>query len=103
MFKVRRDDIVCIIAGKDKGKTGKVLKVFPSTGRLIVEGLNMAKKHMKKTSQDQQGGIISKENPMNISNVALFCQRCNRPTRPKVAMISDGTKSRICRKCDGAF
>lgn len=97
--KIRKDDIVMALAGKDKGKTGKVLKVFPQSSRAIVEGINFVKKSMRKTRQDQQGGIIQRENPINISNLAIFCKSCSRSTRVGLSVLSDGTKSRFCKRC----
>ena len=87
------------LAGKDRGKTGKVLRVFPQKQTVIVEGVNFVKKCMRKTRQDQQGGIVQRENPMRISNLAIYCKSCNRPARVGLSILSDGTKSRFCRKC----
>ena len=97
--KVRKGDTAMALAGKDRGKTGKVLRVFPQKQTAIVEGVNMVKKCMRKTRQDQQGGIVERENPMRLSNLAVLCKSCNRPTRIGVSKLSDGTKSRFCRKC----
>ncbi|MBL7069532.1 MAG: 50S ribosomal protein L24 [Candidatus Omnitrophica bacterium] len=97
--RLRKGDTVITLAGKDKGKTGKILKIFPQEGRAVVEGVNFVKKHMRKTRQDQQGGIIERENPITISNIALFCKSCNRPTRIGATLLSDGSKSRFCKKC----
>lgn len=97
--KIRKGDTVKALAGKDKGKTGKVLRVFPQKQTVIVEGVNFIKKAMRKTRQDQQGGIIQRENPMRISNIAVFCKSCNRATRIGISTLSDGTKSRFCKKC----
>jgi len=88
-----------VIAGRDKGKKGKVLTVFPSSGRAVVEGVNFAKKHMRRTKEDQQGGIIQKESSINLSNLALLCKGCNRATRVGISVLSDGTKARYCKKC----
>lgn len=100
MAKIRKNDTVMVIAGRDKGKTGKVLRVFPEENRAIVEGINFVKKAMRRTREEQQGGIIQKEASMNLSNLALFCKGCNRPTRVGTTVLSDGTKSRYCRKCN---
>jgi large subunit ribosomal protein L24 len=99
MFKIRRDDSVYVITGKDKGKKGKVLKVFPAVGRAIVAGINMVKKHRRKTRDDQPGGVVQLEMPIAISNLMLFCKHCNRPVRPGISVLKDGSKTRICRKC----
>jgi large subunit ribosomal protein L24 len=98
-MKIKKGDTVMALAGKDRGKTGKVLRVFPQKQTVIVEGVNFVKKSMRKTRQDQQGGIVQRENPMRISNLAIFCKSCNRPTRVGLSILSDGTKSRFCRKC----
>lgn len=96
---IKKGDMVTTLAGKDKGKSGKVLKVFHQEGRAVVEGINFVKKHMRKTRQDQQGGIIQRESPIHISNLAVICKSCNRPTRLGVTTLSDGTKSRFCKRC----
>lgn len=99
MAKIKKNDTVKILTGKDRGKTGKVLTVFPESGRALVQGLNMVKKHARRTRDDQQGGIIQKESPVNISNLMIVCQKCGKPTRVSFGMLSDGTKTRICKKC----
>lgn len=100
MQKIRKNDTVMVIAGKDKGKTGKVLKVFPELGKAIVEGVNFVKKHMRRTREEQQGGVIQKEALIQLSNLAIFCKGCNRPTRVGVKVLADGSKSRYCKKCE---
>jgi large subunit ribosomal protein L24 len=102
MQKIKKGDIVQAVKGKDKGKKGKVLNVFLGTGRALVEGLNLAKKHKRQSSQDQKGGIISIEMPISLSNIALVCKSCNRPVRVGFTILKDGTKSRICRSCKEA-
>ncbi len=97
--RIRKGDQAMALAGKDKGKRGKVLKVFPQKSTAIVEGVNFVKKATRKTKQDQQGGIIQRENPMKLSKLAVVCKSCNRPTRVGLSTLSDGTKSRFCRKC----
>jgi large subunit ribosomal protein L24 len=99
MFKIRRDDTIQVIRGDDRGKKGKVLRIFPEEKRAIVEGINLVKKHKRKTQQDQQGGVVSIEAPIDISNLALFCKHCNRPARIGFMVSGDGLKSRVCRKC----
>lgn len=100
MFKIRRDDIVHCIKGKDSGKTGKVIKVFPDEGKLIVEGLNVVKKHLRRRQQDQQSGIVNIEVPISSSNVMFFCRTCNRPVRIGYKLLSDKTKTRYCKRCN---
>ncbi|MBU0469362.1 MAG: 50S ribosomal protein L24 [Candidatus Omnitrophica bacterium] len=98
MLSIKKNDQVFIIAGKDKGKTGKVLIVFPKDSRLIVENINMVKKARRKTQQDQQGGISEIESPINISNVMLVDKKTNQPTRFGVSVLKDGSKVRISKK-----
>lgn len=99
MGKIKKNDSVMILAGKDKGKSGKVLFVYPKKSRALVQGLNLVTKHARKTKEDQQGGIIHKESPVNISNLMVVCQKCGKPAKPGFSALSDGTKVRICRKC----
>jgi large subunit ribosomal protein L24 len=99
MYKIKKSDMVQIIKGKDKGKKGKVLIVYKETNRALVEGLNLVKKHRRRTQQDQQGGIVSMESPLAISNLMLFCKTCSRPVRAGFTNLKDGTKVRICRSC----
>lgn len=99
MLRIKRDDLVYVITGEDRGKKGKVLKVYPNTNRVIVEGINLMKKHRRRTREDQQGGIVQIEKPINISNLMFFCKHCNRPARLAVSILKDGSKTRICRKC----
>mgnify|MGYP000442140579 CR=1 FL=1 len=99
MYKIRRNDIVEVIAGKDKGKKGKVLRMFPNRERAIVEGINLVKKHQRRRQQEQQAGIVQIPLPLHISNLMLICKNCNRRTRAGFVIQSDGTKSRICKKC----
>lgn len=97
--RIRKNDVVMVIAGRDRGKTGKVLKVYPAKSTAIVEGINFVKKHMRRSRQDQQGGIIQRESPVRFSNIAVYCKSCSRPTRVGLSVLSDGSKSRYCKKC----
>ena len=100
MDKIKKNDTVYVLAGRDKGKTGRAFKVFPKEDRALVEGINYVKRHTRKTqSQDQQGGIIQKESPIHISNLALFCKTCNKYARVGINILADGTKSRYCKRC----
>jgi len=99
MFKIRKGDTVQVIKGKDAGKKGKVLTVFTDRKRVVVEGLNIAKKHTRQTRQDQKGGIVSIEVPIAISNLMLLCSHCGHPSRIGFKLLSDGTKSRFCKSC----
>ena len=97
MLRIKKNDKVMIIGGKDRGKIGKVLKVFPKGDRILVEKLNFFKKAKRKTQQDQQGGIIELEMPLHISNVMLVDRKASKPTRFRVSNLKDGTKVRISK------
>ena len=99
MNKIRKNDIVYVLAGRDTGKTGKVFRVYPKKDRALVEGINYIKKHARKTKQDQKGGIVQKESAIHLSNVAIFCRTCNKPTRIGINLLADGTRSRFCKRC----
>ena len=95
---IKKDDKVVVISGKDKGKEGKVLSASPKTGKVIVEGVNVASKHMKPKKQGEQGGIIKMETPIYACKVQVVCPKCGKPTR--VAHKLDGDKKvRVCKKC----
>ena len=98
MLDIRKDDQVVVIAGKDKGKTGKVLKVYPEEKRLIVEHINLSKKAQRPTQQNQQGGFVEIEMPIHRSNVMLVDKKTNQSTRFGVSVLKDGTKVRISKK-----
>ncbi len=99
MLRIKKNDIVQAVKGKDKGKKGRVLTVFTDRKRALVEGIQMVKKHKRKTQQDQQGGITSIESSIALSNLMLICKQCNRPTRVGFAVAKDGTKTRVCKAC----
>lgn len=99
MLKIRKGDTVQVNKGKDRGKKGKVIKIFIDKNRALVQGINLVKKHKRKTQQDQQGGIVSLEMPISISNLAFLCGHCNRPARVGFTILKDGTKARTCRAC----
>ena len=98
-FKIRKNDTVMVIAGRERGKTGKVLRVLPARGRVIVERLNLVKRHTKPRGAASPGGIVEREAPLDISNVMVMCDRCNAPVRAGIKLSGDGSKSRICRRC----
>lgn len=98
MRTIRRKDTVIVKTGKDKGKKGEVLRVYPEKGRALVEGINKVKKHQRPTQQ-MQGGVIEKEASMDISNLQVICPKCDKPTRIKADTLEDGEKVRICKKC----
>ena len=99
---IRKNDNVVVIAGKDRGKRGRVLRLVPGKNRLIVEGVNFVKKHTRpKPGQNVKGGIVERESPFHVSNVQLVCPECGAATRIGRRLLGDGRKVRICRKCDG--
>ncbi|MBN2753326.1 MAG: 50S ribosomal protein L24 [Candidatus Goldbacteria bacterium] len=98
--KIKKNDIVTVIKGKDKGKSGKVLKMFADDRRVVVEKINFVKRHTKPSQKVQQGGIIEKEAALRIDNVMLICNKCGKPTRVKVGTLAEGKKVRICKKCN---
>ena len=99
MQKIRKNDLVQITKGKDKGKQGKVISIIEDGRRAIVEGLNLSKKHKRQSRQDQKGGIISIEMPLSVANLMIFCKHCSKPSRVGAMISKDGTKSRFCKAC----
>ena len=99
MNKIKKNDIVYVLAGRDKGKTGKVFRMMPSKDKALVEGINYVKKHMRKTKADQQGGIVQMESAIHLSNIALLCKTCNKPSHVGINILADGTRSRFCKRC----
>ncbi len=100
---IKKDDKVKIIVGKDKGKIGKVLKVDRKKGGILVEKINIVKRHSKPTQQNRQGGIVEKEMPIQWSNVMVMCGKCVKPARVKIQRLEDGKKIRACVKCGEAL
>ena len=100
-LKIKKGDRVRVLTGKDRGKTGNVTRVMPAAGKLIVDGVNVAKKHQRATKATMQGGIIDKDMPLPVANVALLCPACGKPTRVGYKIDGDGTKVRVCKKCGG--
>lgn len=96
---LRKDDQVEVIAGKDKGRVGKVLKVFPTDDKALVERINMIKRHTKATEMNQQGQIVDREAPIHVSNLQLICPECTKTGRIGKKILEDGTKVRICKSC----
>jgi len=99
-YHVKKDDTVMVIAGKEKGKTGKVKRIIADSNRVVVKNLNMVKRHTRPSQTNQDGGIVEKEAPLAISNVMLVCASCNKPTRTGVRVLDDGAKVRFCKKCN---
>ncbi len=98
-MKIRKGDTVVIIAGKDRGKRGKVRRAWPEEERVIVDGLNMIKRHSRARRAARQAGIIELEAPIHVSNVMLVCEKCGEPTRVSFRFLDDGKKVRICNSC----
>ena len=96
---IKKNDIVVVTKGKEKGKSGKVLRIIPEKGKAIVEKLNFIKRHSKPTQQMRQGGIIEKEAPLAIANLMVLCPKCNKSVRVGKKKLEDGGKVRICNKC----
>ncbi|MGQ9572662.1 MAG: 50S ribosomal protein L24 [Dehalococcoidia bacterium] len=99
MAKIRREDTVLVIKGKERGKTGVVRQVIPRQSRIIVTGVNLVKRHMRPRAQ-RPGGIIEKEAPIHVSNVKIICKSCNKPTRVGFRFRDGDSKVRFCRQCD---
>ncbi len=100
-MKIKKGDRVRVLTGKDRGKEGVVMFALPREGKVIVEGVNIAKKHQKRTRATMQGGIIDKDMPLPVANVAVLCPSCGKPTRVGYTIDGDGTKVRVCKKCGG--
>ncbi len=96
---IRKNDKVRVIAGNDRGKVGQVLKVFPGTDKIIVEKVNLIKRHTKRSQNVPQGGIIEKEGPIHVSNVQFICPKCGEATRTGRIILGDGSRARSCKTC----
>ena len=102
--KIQKNDTVYVIAGKERGKSGRVLRVWRENRRVLVEGLHMIKKAVKANpSKNIKGGIVERETTVHLSNLAVVCPECNSPTRVGRRKLQDGSKVRVCRKCDGVI
>jgi large subunit ribosomal protein L24 len=100
---VRRGDTVGVIAGREKGKRGKVLRVLTAKSRVLVEHVNMIKKHQRPTQKLRQGGIIEREGALALSNVLVVCSKCDKPSRTGMKILADGRKVRTCKRCGEAI
>ena len=98
-MKIRKNDVVQVVAGDEKGKTGKVLSIDPEKRRALVEGVNFIWKHLRRSQQHPHGARIRKEASLDASNVKVICQSCNKPTKVVMKKLEDGEKVRLCRKC----
>ena len=100
---IKKDDTVIVISGEDKNKKGKVLAVDAEKGKVVVEGVNIASKHTKPRKQGETGGIMKKEIALSAGKVMLFCKKCGKGVRVGTKVLSDGTKVRVCKKCNETF
>ena len=98
-MSIKKDDLVLVLSGKDKGKQGKVLEVQPKTGKVIVENVNMVTRHTKPRKQGEEGGLLKKEAAIYACKVQRVCPKCNKATRPAHKLLADGKKVRVCKKC----
>ena len=101
--KIRKNDQVMIVKCKEQGKTGRVIRVIPDKGHVLIEKLNLVKRHTKPSAKYKQGGIIEKEAPLAISNVMLLCDKCKGPVRVGRKVLEDGKRVRLCKKCGEVF
>ena len=102
-MEIRKNDSVMVIAGKERGKTGKVLRVLRDEGAVIIERINIVKRHTKPRGPQQPGGIVEKEASIDASNIMIMCDKCNAPVRIGRKILADGKKIRICRRCQEAL
>jgi len=103
-LSVRKNDSVVVLSGRDRGKRGRVLSVVPEKSRVLVEGVNIVKRHTKPNPQrNVKGGIVEREGPIAVSNVQVVCPECGKPTRVGNRLLGDGRKVRVCRKCEGVI
>ena len=102
-MEIRKNDSVMVIAGKERGKTGKVLRVLPEKNAVIIERISIVKQHTKPRGPQQTGGIIEKQTAINASNIMMMCDKCNAPVRVGHKTLTDGKKIRICRRCSEAL
>jgi large subunit ribosomal protein L24 len=102
-MQIKKNDTVLVTTGKEKGKRGRVIAVYPKENRVLVEKLNMIKRHTRPTQQLRQGGIVEKEAPLSAANVRLVCSKCDKPTSVVRREQSDGTRARVCRSCEATL
>jgi len=98
-MRIKKGDTVYVTNGREKGKTGKVLRFSKNSNRVLIQGVNFVKKHARQTRQDQPGGILQKESTISVSNLMFYCPRCSKPSRLGAKFLKDGSKVRICKKC----
>lgn len=98
-FKIRKDDQIMVMTGREKGKTGKITRVIPEKAAVVVDKVNMVKRHQKPSAKYKHGGIVEKEAPISIANVMLLCEKCKGPVKTGLKMLDNGRKVRFCKKC----
>ncbi len=96
---VHRDDTVLVLTGKDRGKKGRIIRLFPLKNKALIEKINMVKRHTRPNQQMPQGGIVEKESPIHISNLKVICSKCGKPTRVGYKKLNENKSTRICKKC----
>lgn len=102
-MQIKKNDTVLVTAGKEKGKRGRVIAVYPRENRLLIEKLNMIKRHTKPNQQLRQGGIVERESPISAANVQLICSKCDKPTSVSRKVQGDGARARVCRTCEATL
>ncbi len=102
-MQIKKNDTVLVTAGKEKGKRGRVIAVYPREHRVLVEKLNMIKRHTKPNQQLRQGGIVERESPISAANVQLICSKCDKPTSVARKVQGDGARARVCRTCEATL
>jgi large subunit ribosomal protein L24 len=98
--KIKKDDKVKVLTGKDKGKIGKVLKIVKKSNRVVIENINVVKVNQRPTQANPQGGIVEKNMPVHVSNLMIMCNSCVKPTRISMKLLEDGKRVRICKQCN---
>lgn len=98
-MQIRKNDNVMVVSGKEKGKKGRVIAVYPTTNRILIEKLNMIKRHTRPNQQLRQGGIVERESPISVANVRLICSKCDKPTTVSRQEQGDGPRVRVCKEC----
>ncbi|MBI3631848.1 MAG: 50S ribosomal protein L24 [Candidatus Vogelbacteria bacterium] len=99
---IKKGDNIIVLAGKDKGKKSKIVRVFPKSGKVLVEAVNVVKKHQKKRKEGEKGQVVSRPMPIDVSNVLLFCAKCDKGSRAKASIVNS-KKLRVCYKCSSEF
>ena len=102
-FHIKKNDLIMVVQGRERGKSGRVLRVLPEKKKVLVEKINFVKRHTRPHGQQRRGGILEKEAPLHISNVRLLCEKCNKPVRIRHRVLEGGKKTRVCHKCGESF